>query len=221
VILPVLAVKPVQSIAKADGDLTIEELGAALSAAVMGSARMVSDIGANLVTSRLAAYGFLAEAKNDGVTEYQMSAVLDERTCAFCESMDGKVFEVSKAFQRVEAVLSMDDPEELKIAAPWPDQSEEGSEEWMDASRDELAAMGYDVGPYHPGCRCIPIPVEDQGADGQDFYQPKPTVDEEDLFDFDPVETMSLDDFMKLPYAEKLKAIANGEAPPEWDGTFV
>ena len=51
---------------------------------------MVADIGANLTTSRLASYGFLAEASGDGVTTYKISSVNDDNVCPVCDALDGE-----------------------------------------------------------------------------------------------------------------------------------
>lgn len=200
--------KSVQSIAKAD--LTPDEIAAALETAIMNNTRMIADVGANLVTSRLASYGFLAEANNDGVSKFMVSEVLDEATCPVCQAMDGRVFEVDKALARVELALSMEDPEELKIAAPWPDQSEEGVAELNDSTAEELQAMGYDCPPFHPGCRGILVTV----ADEELAETTKPiTVLPEDASVFDDI--LSIEEFEALSAADKKKAIAAGIAPED------
>ena len=211
-----IVTKSVQSIAKADDDLTADEIGAALAAAVMGNAKMVSDIGGNLITSRLASYGFLAEARADGVTTYRISAVLDDRTCPVCESLDGTEFEVDKAFARVEAALGMDDPDDLKVAAPWPDKDED-----LAISPEELQAAGYDAPPFHPGCRCILVPVEDKPAEKESTptTAPKDEFTDEAAPEIAPV--LSTADFMTLSYAEKISAIAEGIAPEGWQALLA
>jgi hypothetical protein len=144
-------------------DMTAEEIGAKLSAAVMGGTTMLADVSSNLVTSRLAAYGFLAEAAQDNVTSYKISAILDDRTCPVCLEMDGTEFDgIDSALSRVEQSLSTDDPDELKTLAPFADQSKQGIKDLQDASPDDLQALGVDTPPFHPFCRCLLVAMDDE-----------------------------------------------------------
>jgi hypothetical protein len=202
----------VQSIAKAD--LTPEDIADALEKAIMNNTRMIADVGANLVTSRLASYGFLSEAKADGTTTYKLSAILDDSVCPVCEALDGTEFDVDKALARVEMTLSMDDPEDLKVAAPWPDQSKDGVGEIDQSTAEELQAMGYDAPPFHPGCRCILVTVSDE-----ELAQQVQEIPPEELQIEEPVDpvTLTIDEFEALTTAEKLKAVADGIAPEGWE----
>lgn len=145
-------------------DMTAEEIGAALSAAVMNGTRMLADVASNVTTSRLASYGFLVEAQRDGVQAYMISAILDDRTCPVCAELDGTVFEmgVSPALSRLEQSLHTDDPNDLRVLAPWPAQDKESVKELERATTDDLQALGYDAPPFHPYCRCILVAVNDQ-----------------------------------------------------------
>jgi len=67
-----------------------DDLAQALLRATVGDGRATFDIQANLTTSRLISYGFLAEATARGITTYQVSEVLDTRTCPVCQYMHGK-----------------------------------------------------------------------------------------------------------------------------------
>lgn len=107
--------------------------------------------------SRLSAFGFLAEATKKGITEYQVSAVLDDRTCPVCEALDGYVYPVEDGMRAAMAIMGVDDVDTLKSIAPFPKQKE--SESLKVASLEQLIARGYHMPPYHPLCRCILLPV--------------------------------------------------------------
>ena len=111
------------------------------------------DIAASLHTSRLSSYGFLVEAEATNVTEYQIDEVLDSRTCALCNYMHGKTFTVERSLGKVEQVVMVDDPEELKVIAPFFQQTKESLRELHTLSESELQAKGLDMPPFHPGCR--------------------------------------------------------------------
>lgn len=109
----------------------------------------------SLHSSRLAVWGFTAEAETLGVATYQVQAVLDGRTCPFCEFIDGHEFQVSDARASILSALNAGDPLDLKELQPWPDQSKGSLDTLMSMSDGELQASGYAVPPFHPNDRCI------------------------------------------------------------------
>ena len=110
-------------------------------------------IGASLHTSRLSQWGFLVEADAKGIVQYQVNEELDNRTCPVCQTMHGSVFTVQEALQRVERLVTVDDPDELKSMAPFPKQTPDAVEELQNLPTEELQARGLDTPPYHPLCR--------------------------------------------------------------------
>lgn len=140
-------------------EMTIDEFAQRINEVANGTATAIVDIAANVSTSRLASYGFLAQAQEDGLTRYQISAVLDERTCPVCAYMHGKVMDVSAAFDQTQEALSTSDPEELRRIAPWPKQDAASLRDLYDMTADELQDEGYGTPPFHPRCRCILVPV--------------------------------------------------------------
>jgi len=124
-----------------------------LNDAVMGTGRAVIDTGANLTTSRLVSFGYLAEARERNITTYQISEVLDEDTCPVCRYMHGKTFTVEDEYTRVIQALTTQNPQDLKLIAPWPSQSKEGLKNLNAMSLGDMQAAGYGSPPYHPGCR--------------------------------------------------------------------
>lgn len=114
---------------------------------------------ASLTTSRLAQMGYLKQAEASGLTHYMVSEELDDRTCPVCEMMHGKIFAVAEAKQKLDFVLSLDDPNDLKVAAPWPKQDRGSLKALRAMDTEELQARGWDTPPYHPNCRGILVNV--------------------------------------------------------------
>jgi hypothetical protein len=174
-----------------------------------------------LHSSRLAVWGFTGEAGTLGVDTYRLTAVLDGRTSPFCDMIDGTEFPVDRARGRIVDILSVEDPEDLKTLAPWPDQSRAGMAELEGLSNEELADRGYDVPPFHPWCRtlCALVDRTYVGEDGpmaQDLPQNK-EPQTKDSFDAigAPLEDTELEQWNQsigLPPAEVLAAMAGVSA---------
>lgn len=128
----------------------------------------------SLHTSRLAAWGFTAEAEVMGYERYQLVAVLDNRTSEFCRMIDGRTFEVAAARKKLDEVLSAQDPEDLRTLQPWPKQDQKSIGEFMEMGEDELAAEGLMIPPFHPHCRTILAKI------GKDYRITKPTENVEE-----------------------------------------
>lgn len=106
-------------------------------------------------TSRLATWGFVAEAEVEGVTQYKVTAVLDGRTSDFCRMMNGHVFEVEDARKRVNDILALETPDEIAVASPWPSQNKAAMEEYRGWDAADFVAAGLHIPPYHPHCRTL------------------------------------------------------------------
>lgn len=126
-----------------------------LNDAVMGTGKAVIDLGANLTTSRLVTFGYLAEARERSITTYQVSEVLDDHTCPVCEYMHGKTFSVEEEYTRVLQALTTQNPQELKSIAPWPSQTKAGLRALNSMTLNEMQSNGYGSPPFHPGCRGV------------------------------------------------------------------
>lgn len=116
-----------------------------------GLLQMTSSLNSN----RMATWGFTAECDQIGVTQYQLSAVLDGRTSAFCQMIDGTVFEVQAAKDLVNAALSVQDPADLAQVQPWPNQSPDSISKYSDMSSADLTEAGLQIPPFHPSCRTM------------------------------------------------------------------
>ena len=129
------------------------DLADALNAAVLGNGRGLIEVGANLTTSRLVSFGFLDQALTLDIDTYQVTEILDGRHCPVCEYMHGKTFRVAQEAARVERLLQIFDPAELRAAAPWPRQDAASLAQLRAMSGEELQNAGLGSPPYHPLCR--------------------------------------------------------------------
>lgn len=109
----------------------------------------------SLHTSRLATWGFTAEAEVLGVTTYRLTAVLDGRTSDFCRTINGRTFQVEEARRSIVSILGAQTPEETKSLQPWPQQSKDAIAEYRTLSSEELTARGLHIPPFHPRCRTL------------------------------------------------------------------
>mgnify|MGYP001570496606 CR=1 FL=1 len=127
----------------------------------------------SLHSSRLTVWGFAAEAEVLGLTQYKLSAVLDGRTSDFCRLINGKTFEVEDARKSINEILSVENPDDVKILQPWPKQDKASMEEFASLSAADLTARGLHIPPFHPKCRTMLVRV------GKAPRLTKPQVDEE------------------------------------------
>lgn len=138
---------------------------------------------ASLNASRLATWGFTAEAEVRGIKRYKLTAVLDGRICPFCRMMNGKEFEVSDARNKITEALSAQNPEDLKIIQPWPKQTQTAMEEYRNFSEADFVKKGLQIPPFHAGCRCVltmeEIPLEKPAV--QNSPLPEQTITQDTL----------------------------------------
>ncbi len=107
----------------------------------------------SLQMSRMANYGFVAEASSRGVTHYIVNEQLDSRICPVCRRMHGKRFEVAPALAKLDTQIRITDPTDLKILAPFPLQSKAAVKDLTEMTNEQLRGKGWDTPPYHPRCR--------------------------------------------------------------------
>ncbi len=137
-----------QEISKANAKTAIK---IQVSTAGDGFAAMAS----SLHVSRLNSFGFLSEAVSQGITHYQVTEVLDNRTCPVCREMDGRVFNVSQGVTHAMTIMQNDDPDSLRQLAPWPSQSQANVASLAGKNSNQLAGEGLSLPPYHANCRGI------------------------------------------------------------------
>ena len=114
---------------------------------------------ASLHSSRLSTWGFAAEADLLGITTYKLSAVLDGRTSHFCRVINGKRFSVKDVRESINEVLSVENPDDVKILQPWPAQDAASIERFSSMTSQELTDLNLHFPPYHPKCRTLCVKV--------------------------------------------------------------
>lgn len=110
---------------------------------------------ASLNSSRLATWGFTAEAEVLGAARYKLTAVLDGRTSKFCRMINGRVFDIPDARRKVIEALNVQDPEDLRVVQPWPKQTKADMLMYAEMSDEEFVERGWHIPPYHPFCRTL------------------------------------------------------------------
>jgi hypothetical protein len=135
---------------------SVEEM---LASGVTRAGEAMVQLTAQLHTSRLSAYGFLVESQVMGYDRYQVNEQLDNRTCQICRMMHGKTFDVAPAFDKLDSLLRIDDPQDLKQLSPWPKQDANSLSRIAGMDEGDLVSAGWNTPPYHPGCRGLLVKV--------------------------------------------------------------
>jgi 2'-5' RNA ligase len=145
--------------------------------------RMITSLNA----SRLATWGFTAEAEVLGMARYRLTAVLDGRTSKFCRMIDGHIFDVADAREKVIEALNVQDPNDLRVVQPWPKQDKASMAMYSEMNAQELTDRGLHIPPYHPHCRTLCRSVESSKGkttevtatvpDGTEVFQPVTAAD--------------------------------------------
>lgn len=140
-------------------EATDEEVEELLDSVELDGTGLIS-LAASLMVSRLSSFGFLVEAQDQGIEEYEIDEVMDDHTCPVCEVMNGQVFKVVDGVAHATAIMDAEDPDSLRSIAPWPSQSADSVADLEDSDAEDLVDQGLALPPYHPGCRGIAVPVD-------------------------------------------------------------
>jgi hypothetical protein len=154
-----------------------------------------------LHTSRLSAYGFVAEADVLGVDEYAISEQLDNRICPVCQQMHGKVYSVAEAKRALDTILNVENPDDLKTIQAWPTNTPDEVAKLKVMTPEQMYANNWHIPPFHPFCRGLLVHKDNvpsivntpsyrqaMGIESHDF------ILDQDLaarFGFTPEETMA------------------------------
>ena len=112
------------------------------------------DVASSAALVRARSFGTIAGMEEAGIAEYEILAMGDERMCPICDNMNGRVFSVSLAREKINEVLEIEDPEKFKEAMPWQTTSAK------DVSNEALQNAGMSLPPFHGRCRCSLVMVE-------------------------------------------------------------
>jgi DNA topoisomerase I len=127
--------------------------------AVDDAAGVMAQLISSLHTSRLSAFGFTAEAEVRGLTQYVLTAQLDNRVCPICEEQDGKIFEVEDARDTLTEIVHTKDPDILRELQPWPKQDKDSVAWFKTLNNDQMVEHNWHIPPFHPMCRCLLVPT--------------------------------------------------------------
>jgi len=168
---------------KAADPIDPDKLAKDINRFLRGDIRRVVDVSANIVGTRLAAYGLYYEARARGISKYRIDAVIDDRTTDICRNLDGRVFEVEFAFNKTGTLLNTTDPAEQKKLAPFPEL-----DQIRGLSNEELQAQGHDTPPFHFLCRSVVTLIgtdrEYDPVEYSKFPTEAPELSNDDIDDF-------------------------------------
>lgn len=133
--------------------------------------------------SRARSFSSLATYAENGITQYQIVAVKDERTTEICIMLDGKIFSVQSGLDNLDRFEDAKDLDEVKRVSPFLTVSKDltkirtpsgkvvasrsdPGKSW--SSGKSLSATGFNNAginspPYHHACRTTIVPVFDLG----------------------------------------------------------
>jgi len=128
----------------------------------VGGKQYLYDRVASTTVSRARNWGSIYSLHEAGFEEYQIRAVMDERTSAICREMDGKVFKVALAMKTVQKALKSS-PADIETLSPFP-RWDKGQGDFYIAPKGKplyfsgkssnwLQSHGLSLPPYHPNCR--------------------------------------------------------------------
>lgn len=152
-----------------------------------------------LHSSRMAVWGFTAEADTLGFEYYTLTPVLDNRTSKFCRMLGERklVFKIQQAKDLINRALAAQTGDEIASIQPWPRQDKASMESYWDMDADELAANGWATPPFHPFCRTLLTRADNQPNLGEQpddqAQQDEQQSDEQDQQDMRPEGQEALD----------------------------
>lgn len=184
---------------KKDAETDPDSTGVLDSVGVNGEDFM--SLTASLMVSRLSSFGFLSQAQHQGITQYAISACLDDVTCGVCEELDGTVFSVDAGISQATSIMDATDADSLKSISPWPSQSAASVSDLSNSSAQDLVDSGLSLPPYHPNCRCITVAVEGSEESTDDDSDSADQVEDQaqsDIDDDEEQEDLSLVDILSI-----------------------
>jgi len=139
-----------QRFQKATDPIDPDDLAKQINRYLRGEIRRVVDVSANIVGTRVSAYGMYHEARARGISKYRIDAILDDRTTDICKELNGRTFDIEFAYSKTQSLLNETDPTKQKAMAPFPELST-----IQGMSDEEIQAAGHDTPPFHFLCRSV------------------------------------------------------------------
>lgn len=104
-----------------------------------------------------------------GVIEYEIVAMMDEKTTNICRGLNQRRFKVSDGSSTFNQIIEAESPDDFKDASPWINQNKSGQYfkqggekielDTSKASNKFLISHGLVFPPFHGNCRTTIIPV--------------------------------------------------------------
>lgn len=111
-----------------------------------GHVEAYNEIITSTSVQRIRSFTDIITIYNAGYQQFIYTAILDKRTCARCVQLDGSVWSVPIAYNKVEAVAYADSPEEFTSVMPWYNTV---------AEVQNLTSNQVPIPPIHGRCRCL------------------------------------------------------------------
>ncbi len=102
--------------------------------------------------NKLRNYGAVSYMQQVGVKNFVIRGISDKLQCAFCASMQGKLFSVEREYAKIETLVASD-PSETPGISPFLTSSGMTPEEIKGMSGAALQDQGIGAPGYHPHCR--------------------------------------------------------------------
>ena len=180
------------------------------------------DVVASSVINRSQSYSKITSYYTAGIEEYIWVAVGDERECILCSNLNGRIFNVQVAYETLEKVAELENPEELKFVTPWIGQDKDGmyfkdrdgNNQYIDGkSTKELQEAGLGIYPAHGSCRCdyvINTREEKKVLETEDIIKEHPVFNKKvvEKLDIEPGDMKKYSQVMNLNTAEMKGALA-------------
>lgn len=100
-----------------------------------------------VMAKNIASMSYLNQA---GIEEYQVVEVMDEKTCRYCQHMNGMTFSVNKTMEQYDEMFT-NGIESLNKFKPFATKFKIDEFEKLDETT--LFSLGIALPPYHPNCR--------------------------------------------------------------------
>jgi hypothetical protein len=98
-----------------------------------------------------------------GYTQFEIIAMMDERTTKICRSLNGKIFEIKNAIETLDSFFEANTYDELVSAKPWVKEKKDGTFFIERSGRavnfgqtpkpEDLSKYGIAGPPFHGHCR--------------------------------------------------------------------
>ncbi|MDR0652983.1 MAG: hypothetical protein LBG12_06710, partial [Synergistaceae bacterium] len=137
------------------------------------------DVVSSAALVRGRSFGFISGMREAKLEYYEVLAMMDERTCPICRTMNGRVFSVAAAKSKINEVIEIKDPDKFKAALPWQNKPSLG------IKSETLMSEGKAIPPFHGRCRCTLIAAEGPEEEEEAF---EPEAKEKYNNTLDPVD---------------------------------